>query len=243
VRPPSTDQDRVAGWSTVVVGTLVSGVLLTKNVLLPGRVPSSAMGFTEYYLFNIALLLLPALLLILLGLRRDVAEFGFQSGELRGGVIAALIGFALFVPVLLLVAPQPAFQSYYLRNLLAESGVVTNFTWQGNQIVGGTIDWGRLAFHELVLGMYMLAWEWFFRGFLLFGARRAFPTWAAALIQAVLFCALHWGKPPIEVASSLPGGLILAAAAIRFQSFLPCFLIHFLISAGFDMAVLFYHFR
>jgi len=87
----------------------------------------------------------------------------------------------------------------------------------------------------------MFAWEWYFRGFLLYGLKRVMPTVAAVLIQAAAFALLHYNKPPIEVVSSFFGAILLAGVALRYRSFLPCFFLHWAISAAFDGAVL-YHF-
>lgn len=242
-RSAKAASDAITGWGTLVLGSAISLILLYKNILLPTREPSLRMGFDEYFLFNIALLLWPPLLFLLLGVRRDLSEFALQSGDLRRGTIAALVGFACFIPVILIVAPTKQFQTYYLGALLSESRAVTGMVYRNGILVGGHVDLGRLFYHETVLGIYMLAWEWFFRGFLFYGLKKIFPTWGAAVIQAGLFCLLHWGKPPVEWASSFPGGLVLAAASFRFKSVWPCFLIHYLISLSHDLAVLFFHFR
>lgn len=232
------DESRdLSGWSTLLVGIAVSGILLYKNGGWPAFRSGIPMGWEEYYVFNISLLLLPPFLLILWGQRRELSEFGLTAGDLRWGTIGALASWVAFLPVLWFSARASAFQDYYLWQMKSSRAV-------GYLPVGGEgIDWGRLAFHETVMCFYMLAWEWFFRGFLLFGLRRTFPAWVAVLIQASLFCLLHLGKPTIEVASSLVGGVILGAAALRFRSMLPCFLVHFLISASNDLAVLYFRFR
>ncbi|MBC8101025.1 MAG: CPBP family intramembrane metalloprotease [Cytophagales bacterium] len=229
--------DRVAGWGTLVIGIVVAGFLYWKNHY-------TRMGFEEYYLLNNSLLLWIPLCFILLCLRRDASEFGMTPGDLKKGARLALIGFLLFIPVLLFIAPTPAPQNYYIGNSLSQSGAIFGVRpGPGGGFSGGTIDWGRLVFHESVFGFYMFCWEWFFRGFLLFGVRKALPDWFAVVFQALLFFALHVGKPAPELYSSLAGGLLLGVIALRLRSFLPCFLIHWAISMAFDCAVLFFHFR
>lgn len=225
------------GWSTLVLGTAISAVLLYRNGGWSAFRSPVPMGWEEYYIFNTSLLLLPPFLLILWGMRRELSEFGLTPGDVKWGTIGAIAGWILFLPVLWFVGPLPAFQTYYVWNM--QSSRTISFSPTGGQ----TIDWGRFAFHETVMGFYMLAWEWFFRGFLLFGLRRVMPAPAAVVIQAALFCLLHVGKPIEEVASSFVGGLVLGAAALRFRSVLPCFLIHYLISVSHDLAVLYFRFR
>lgn len=81
----------------------------------------------------------------------------------------------------------------------------------------------------LSLVVYMFVWEWFFRGFLLFGMAQGFGFVAAILLQAVLFGAAHWGKPPLEMYSSFAGGAILGFFCWRERSFAPAFYTHALI--------------
>jgi membrane protease YdiL (CAAX protease family) len=77
--------------------------------------------------------------------------------------------------------------------------------------------------------LYMLFWEWFFRGFLLFGMAQGFGFFVAIALQAALFGMAHWGKPPLELYSSFAGGLVLGVLCWREKSFAPAFYAHALI--------------
>lgn len=241
-RTADKGQDQVAGWTTIVVGALTSGFLMWRNHSDP------PMGFSEYNLLNTAVILWIPLSVIMLLLKREPAEFGMTVGDVKWGLRWALLLFAAFVPVILLFAPNAGPQQYYLNWMGpglgsgAVQGIYYDYA-RGVWSAGGRIDWARLAYHELVMGFYMFGWEWYFRGFLLTGSRRILPVWAAVLLQSLFFTALHWGKPLPEVASSFPGGILMGILAVRFQSFLPCFVLHWLVSAGFDAAVLYFHFR
>ena len=223
--------DDLTGWATLLVGVLCAAGMLWKNRILPVYFRGAGMDFVEFNLFNIVVLLLPPLVLLLVLLKRDLSEFGLSSCSAEGMGLA-WISAALFLPVLYVVGRSPQFQTYYIPWL--ESSGAFRF---------GKIDYSRLAFHEAVMCLYMFAWEWFFRGFLTFGLKKIMPAWAAALVQASLFCLLHLGKPPIELISSFFGGLLLAGVAIRFRSMLPCFVVHFLISAANDGGALYFHFN
>lgn len=216
--------DQSVGWATLTVGLAITAFLFWKN-----RQP---MGFLEYYVLNTALLLWVPLVILLLFLRRETAEFGMTAGDVRGGLRVALVLFLLFLPVIWFVSPNTDFQEYYIRQLTSSGAV--RF---------GQLSYGGLLFHQMVLGFYMFAWEWYFRGFLLYGLKRLMPVVGAALFQAVAFALLHFGKPRIEVASSFFGALLLAGVALRYRSFLPCFVLHWAISAAFDVAVLYHFFR
>ena len=86
--------------------------------------------------------------------------------------------------------------------------------------------------------VYMACWEWFFRGFLLFGMAQGFGPIAAIGLQAIIFGLAHMGKPPLEMWSSFGGGLILGILCWREKSFVPAFFIHGLIHVVWAVMVL-----
>jgi membrane protease YdiL (CAAX protease family) len=79
------------------------------------------------------------------------------------------------------------------------------------------------------LVLYMFCWEFFFRGFLLFGMAQGFGSIAAIGLQAALFGAAHWGKPMEEFYSSFLGGALLGYVCWKEKSFAPAFYTHALI--------------
>ena len=241
---PKGASDELVGWSTLAIGLAISTLLLWKNGGWTAfRAPIGFHGFDDYNLFNIATLLLPPLTWILVVLRRDLSDFGLTPGNAKAAMVFALVVAAIFTPIcFLFFSKLPEVQGYYIR-YLSSSSVLYDMRWQSGHYVGGKIDYGRLVYHETVMWFYMLAWEWFFRGYLLFGLRKIMPTWAAATVQMLPFFILHVGKPAGEFWSSLAGGLILAPIAIRYRSFLPCFLGHALLSTINDIAVLYHHFN
>lgn len=90
----------------------------------------------------------------------------------------------------------------------------------------------------LSLIVYMFCWEWFFRGFLLFGVSQGFGWIVAVVLQAILFGAAHYGKPSIEMYSSFAGGLVLGVLCWREKSFAPAFYTHALVHIAWAMLVL-----
>jgi membrane protease YdiL (CAAX protease family) len=96
-------------------------------------------------------------------------------------------------------------------------------------------DWAFLLGTLLV---YLFCWEWFFRGFLLFGMAQGMGAIVAILLQATLFGLAHLGKPPVEMAGAFAGGLILGAICWREKSFLPAFSAHALIHVTWAVLVL-----
>jgi membrane protease YdiL (CAAX protease family) len=236
--PSSGASDVTTGWVTLLVGLFICGFLYYIN-----HDKTRPMGFHEYNLVNTAFVLWIPLMVGMLFLRREPNDIGFSVGDLGKGTLAALVCFVLFCPVIYYFAAQPGPQAYYLRWMWGSGAVENLFRGANDSFTGGRIDPMGLAFHEIIMGFYMFGWEFFFRGFLLSGFRKIMPFWGAVLLQAFLFMGLHYGKPPEETLSSFPGAILMALLANRFRSFLPCFLLHWFVSAGFDFAVLYHHFK
>lgn len=75
----------------------------------------------------------------------------------------------------------------------------------------------------------LIGWEFFFRGWILFGYARKFGA-EALWLQAVPFALAHIGKPEVETLSTIFGGFAFGWVAWRTRSFLYPFLIHWFIS-------------
>ncbi len=88
------------------------------------------------------------------------------------------------------------------------------------------------------LTVYLFCWEWFFRGFLLFGMAQSFGPLPAIVLQAIVFGLAHYGKPPAEMYSAFAGGLILGGVAWHEQSFAPAFYTHALVHVVWVILVL-----
>jgi uncharacterized protein len=86
--------------------------------------------------------------------------------------------------------------------------------------------------------LYYLAWEFFFRGFLLFGLAKDFGATNAILIQTISSCLIHLGKPESETLGSIAVGIVFGIIAIRTQSFIYVWILHFSIGVLTDFFVL-----
>ena len=87
------------------------------------------------------------------------------------------------------------------------------------------------------LVVYMFCWEFFFRGFLLFGMAQGFGPVLAIIVQAVIFGLAHLGKPAAETAGAFAGGLILGAVCWQEKSFAPAFYTHALVHLAWAILV------
>lgn len=153
---------------------------------------------------RVALYLLIPLLVIVLAFRKSPREYGFQWGDWRAGLALTAIVIALAAPVLWFIArSDPAMLRYYAKQWSAAAPVFT--------------------FLDLI------GWEFFFRGFLLFGYARKFGSHALWL-QAVPFALAHLSKPAVETYSTIFGGFLFGLVAWRTKSFVYPFLIHWFIT-------------
>jgi uncharacterized protein len=154
------------------------------------------------------LMLIIPLLLIPLVLKGRPSDYGFRLGDVKFGLKSSALFILFMLPVLWIASGNESFAKTYP---------------QGGPYVRENIS--VLLYYELFVGFYMLAWEFFWRGYMLFGLKQKFGYYAI-FIQMVPFFILHRGKPDIETFASIFAGLILGVQAWRANSFIYCFLVH-----------------
>jgi len=153
---------------------------------------------------RLGLYLLIPLLVIVLAFRKSPRDYGFQWGDWRAGLALTAIVIALAAPIIwVAVRSDAAIVDYYAK------------------------QWSAAA--PLFTFLDLLGWEFFFRGFLLFGYARLFGSHALWL-QAVPFALAHLSKPPVETYSTIFGGFLFGLVAWRTRSFVYPFLIHWFIA-------------
>jgi membrane protease YdiL (CAAX protease family) len=162
---------------------------------------------------------IPALVMKMLGAR--VSEYGVGLGDWRTGLTAVAVLFPLVLVLTLLPgAYTPELQNFYPFDRDA------------------LLSWSALGQLELSRAVvYYYAWEFFFRGMLLFGLRRELGDWVAICIQVIPSCLWHMGMPTSEIFSSILAGFGFAILALRTGSFLWPYVIHVLIGAGMDILI------
>ena len=155
------------------------------------------------YWDRILLYLIIPLIFILLVFREHPREYGFSLGDWKAGLVITLAGILLMAPVIwYLGKSDPSMTDYY--EPLADGLPWTTF-------------------------LDLIGWEFFFRGWILFGYARKFGA-EALWLQAVPFALAHISKPEIETLSTIFGGFLFGWIAWRTRSFLYPFLIHWFIS-------------
>lgn len=200
-------------WVPILVAMVGGGVLY--YLFHFNQKPST---YEHYLIVNItALFWLPILLVLFT--RQEPSAFGFGLGDAGRGARYAGLLFLGVLPALFFAARMDQFQTYYpIQHRAAH-------------------DLAYFGYYELTYGMYLFCWEFFFRGFLLFGLSRQIGSWSV-FVQAVAFGIMHIGKPGPEVAASFAAGVILGIVALRTKSFLPCFALHWASAVTFDILVI-----
>ncbi len=172
------------------------------------------------YMFGTAGLLLGVLPL---GIVRFVFKepwrnFGLGLGRWREGLLVAGVLFVLIAATLLLPSSQTAeMRSFYPFDKSA----------------GGSL----FAFLRLELlrgAFFYTAWEFFFRGFMLFGLRPYLGDWLAVCVQTIPSCLWHIGLPTGEIFASIAAGILFGILALKTRSIWWVCLLHFLIGCGTD---------
>ena len=190
--------------------------------------------YSQYLVGNlIALFWLPILSILFL-IRENPEKFGLCLCSSKR--IWAIIGisFVGLLVLMLTVARWQAYQNYYpLFKMYPEfASAFSNYPKENPFVTAPLL----MVFAEISYGMYLFCWEFFFRGYLLFGLSRSIG-WSAILVQAAAFGLLHLGKPATEVVASFGAGVILGIIALNAKSFIPGFVLHWAASLTFDFLV------
>ena len=150
------------------------------------------------------------LVIIVLIFKESPKNFGFSFGNKRKVVFYSIIFSLLLTPIIVMSSFIPDVNSYYIIKTI--NNLSTFFLFELNN------------------GVLLFFWELFFRGFILFGLYKKLGK-AALPIHAIPFALFHVGKPGVEIVASFFAALLLGQIALKSKSFLPAFVIHWVIHA------------
>ncbi|MGE0785137.1 MAG: CPBP family glutamic-type intramembrane protease [Sandaracinaceae bacterium] len=142
-------------------------------------------------------------------------ELGFSVKKAGPELLIVLGLWLVMIPIVWVVSSQPAFSATYPRLRAAEHSFTMWALFEGFYVV----KW--------------IAWEFFFRGFMLFGFQRDFMS-RAVLVSTIPFALMHYGKPELEMASAVIAGIVLCLIALRSRSIWPGVLLHWLVASTMD---------
>ncbi|HKI58131.1 MAG TPA: CPBP family intramembrane glutamic endopeptidase [Trueperaceae bacterium] len=176
-------------------------------------------GVTTVAWSLVFLLAVPMLLLMIVGV--DLRHVRLRIGDARFGFAAALAGVVIAVPLM------------YVGSF--DKGLEATYPWAGAWVgrsLGTVVAWA------LIYGLYYIAFEFFYRGFL---QRVVADAWGApqgVWVQTIAATLIHLGKPMTEVIAALPASLLFGLIALRSRSILASTIIHLAIGLSIDLFVL-----
>ncbi|MDI6780373.1 MAG: CPBP family glutamic-type intramembrane protease [Bacteroidota bacterium] len=176
------------------------------------------------YFFLSALLLMGVipLLIIKYFLKERIGDYGLRIGNWKTG----LVSIAILFPVIAIAILLPAVYQQELKDFYP-------FYKGAGESVGSFLEfelWRGLLFYT--------AWEFFFRGFLLFGLRKFVGDGIAIMVQIIPSCLWHIGYPTGEILMSIPAGMMFGIIALRTNSIIWVWLLHWLIGMGLDVFII-----
>ncbi len=176
----------------------------------------------EYFAFFILMLAIPFLLSVFYKKSRVLASLlGFTY--LKKNFLWALLA------VCVIVIPS-AYHASTLPSVLVEYPLPRTLL-QNQQLL-------PVYFLGLFF-LYYLPWEFFFRGFLLFGLKDKYGTVPAILIQTISSSLVHIGKPTPELIGSIPFGIIFGIIAIRTKNLWIVVLMHAALGIFTDLFIIY----
>jgi membrane protease YdiL (CAAX protease family) len=154
----------------------------------------------------LTLFILPLLIIKFL-LKGKLTSFGFRVGDYKIGLKYSLIFLVVMIPIVWFVSANGDFIDTY------------------PQLNDVKYSWNIFLVFESGILLYMIAWEFMWRGFMLFGLEEKFGYYAV-LIQMIPFLILHNGKPAAETFGAIVAGLALGILALKTRSVLYCIITH-----------------
>ena len=154
--------------------------------------------------------------------KESLKKYGFRLGDWRTGLRVVFFLFVVISAFILL----PSSQGEELRSVYP--------------LVKSTGDsvFQFIRLHFLRGLLFYTAWEFFFRGYLLFGLKEEFGDWFAICIQTIPSCLWHIGLPFGEIMGSFIGGFLFGILAVKKRSFFWPFLLHYSIGIMVDVFII-----
>ncbi len=135
-------------------------------------------------------------------------------------LLVSLMAVVLLVPVLAFASSIPSIAAFHPLSKLA-------------------LKYSRaLIYYEVFLLLYIAGWEFFFRGFILFGLKRGTGD-LAIYLQAIPYAITHLDRSGIEALASIPTAVLLGYLASRTGSVLYGIIIHWFCAILIDMFVIY----
>jgi membrane protease YdiL (CAAX protease family) len=180
-------------------------------------------AYWQFGIFFLLMFILPVIYVTFV-MRKPLSGFGWGLGDVKYGAKWLLAIPLLVVPLIYIASKMPDLRTEYplAKSLLHDQSSL--FLYESAYVL-----------------FYYVAWEFFFRGFLLFGLRERFGDVNAILIQTISSCLVHIGKPESEIIGSIVVGILFGMIALRSKSIWYVFLIHASIGVLTDLFIIYFN--
>jgi membrane protease YdiL (CAAX protease family) len=183
-------------------------------------------SFLRIFYQNISiflLLFLVPLVIIRARFREPLSAFGLTTGDKKFGYKVVFISLIPISVGLILGAAMPGLRPPSFHDLYPAIPAVAGNVW-------------LFLLNALVLVFFYAAFEFFYRGYVLFGLKEKFGAAAAILIQAIPSVLIHFDRPDGEFFISIPAEIFFGWLALRTGSVWYGFLIHLFVGIGIELA-------
>jgi len=175
--------------------------------------------YFQFASFFVLVGILPALYARATG--TPLSKLGLGAGAARSGAKLLLLLSLLAVPIIYIASS--------ISDLRREYPMCKTLYARPDLVIGYELAYGALFF---------TAWEFYFRGFLLFGLKDELGVTNAVSIQTIASCLVHIGKPEAEILISIPVGLLFGWMALRTRSIWYVWALHAWIAILTDLFIL-----
>jgi hypothetical protein len=133
----------------------------------------------------------------------------------------------IMIPIIMVASFQESFTAQYPMYKISSAHLYL-----------GIPEWLTVVVYEIAYGLDFISVEFLFRGFLVIGMMSVLGR-GSILAMAVVYCFLHFGKPPGEAISSVFGGYILGIIAYETKSIWGGIIVHVGIAWSMEIAAYF----
>lgn len=172
--------------------------------------------YLYWFVSDFITLFILSVIVIKFVLRENLKDYGLQVGELKVGLMFSGVFLIIMITMIWFFSSTTAFSEKYPHLLSTRN------------------SWQEFSIYEAGMLIYMISWEFFWRGFMLFGMKERFGYYAV-LIQMIPFVILHNGKPAPETFGAIAGGIALGILAFRTNSIYYCVITHMGIMFSIDL--------
>ena len=151
------------------------------------------------------------MLIIKFSFKRNLKDYGVQWGDWKFGVKATLIAFAILPLLVYNTSLNEHHKLFYFQEFpveLATASAFNFFLW------------------ALTYLPHYVGWEFFFRGYVGFEAKRKYGAFMAIMFQSLLTTLMHIGKPEGETWGAAIGGIYFGLLTYRTNSVVWVILFH-----------------